>query len=289
MAKLNLVNNETIYVDATTLKQGQFSFEAPREAPYLHTLIVADSLKINFFLEDQDVFIEGQYQDSLQLTNIRSSVEDQLFRSYSLDALFERKAGMDIMLKHPDRVFSAFVAFYQFQLYNIHLDSMQQIMQNFSKPVQQSIYYSELKELYETLKRVAIGQQAPLFEAPDPKGALHRLEDFRGKYVLLDFWASWCAPCRKENPHLVELYRQSSRDSFEIIGLSVDHKKDKWLAAIAEDGLEWTNLSHTKGWDALSNQYGVKAVPQNFLLDPTGVIIDKNITVADLKKRFMIP
>ncbi len=286
LAKLNLKNNKTLYVDSTVLEQGNFSFKLQKQEPYLHSLIFDDSLKINFFLEDQDVSLEAHYEEGLELTKINSGVEDQLFRSYTIDEIFERQIGMDIMLQHSDRVFSAFTAFYQFQLFNIHLDSMALILQNFSKEVQQSVYYESLSTLFETLKQVAIGQQAPLFEAPDANGIPKKLTDFRGKYVLLDFWASWCAPCRKENPHLVSLYAQTDRSDFEIIGLSVDHQKGKWLQAIEEDGLRWPNLSNVTGWDAISTQYGVKAIPQNFLLDPEGVIIDKNVSIAALQERF---
>jgi peroxiredoxin len=191
--------------------------------------------------------------------------------------IFDRKKGMEIMLNHPDYSFTAFTAYYQFQLYNIQDDTLSFIMNNFTASVKKSAYYKHLDKLYNTLKKVSISQPAPNFKIPDVAGNLVGLEDFRGKYVLIDFWASWCAPCRASNPALVEVYNTFKDKNFTIVGISIDRKKDRWLKAINTDKLPWTNLSNLKGWDEVSTIYGVKAIPQNFLLDPDGIIIDKNI------------
>ena len=104
----------------------------------------------------------------------------------------------------------------------------------------------------------------------------------RGKYVLIDFWASWCAPCRASNPELVKVFETFQNRNFTILGVSVDKDKKRWLDAIDKDRLPWINVSNLKGWDEVSNLYGVKAVPQNFLIDPEGIIIDKNIEVEEI-------
>ena len=110
------------------------------------------------------------------------------------------------------------------------------------------------------------------------------LSDFRGKYVLLDFWASWCPPCRKENPNVVNAFQQYKDKNFTIVGISLDKDKAKWLKAIADDHLTWAHVSDLKYWDSeIPALYGVRGIPANVLLDPNGVIIAKNITGEDLQ------
>lgn len=112
------------------------------------------------------------------------------------------------------------------------------------------------------------------------------LEAFKGKYVLLDFWASWCAPCRKEHPDLIKTYEQFKNKNFEIISVSLDSENDNWLNAISKDKLTWTQISDLKGQqNDIAVQYGVQSVPANFLINPKGVIIDKNLTGEELYKR----
>jgi thiol-disulfide isomerase/thioredoxin len=112
-----------------------------------------------------------------------------------------------------------------------------------------------------------------------------KLEQFRGKYVLIDFWASWCPPCRAANPELLKLYEQFAQRGFTIVGISVDDDSISWRSAIETDRLPWVNLSNLNGWDELTEIYGVKAVPQNFLLDTNGIIIEKNIDPGHLAAR----
>ena len=158
-------------------------------------------------------------------------------------------------------------------------------MNSFAEPVKKSNYYQHLEKLYHTIKRVAISQPAPDFSLPDIHGDSISFNSFRGKYVLIDFWASWCAPCRAANPGLVKVYELFEERGFMILGVSVDTNRDRWLEAISKDGLTWTNLSGLDGWNSVAQLYGVKAVPQNFLIDPDGIIIDKNIDLDRMIKR----
>ena len=136
--------------------------------------------------------------------------------------------------------------------------------------------------------KTAIGQNAMEFTQSDTLGNPVKLSAFRGKYLLLDFWASWCGPCRAENPNVVKAYAEYHTKGFEILGVSLDRPgaKDNWLKAIHDDNLAWTQVSDLQFWNnAVAKEYGVSSIPQNFLIDPTGKIIAKNLRGDELEKK----
>lgn len=122
------------------------------------------------------------------------------------------------------------------------------------------------------------GQEAPYFELATPEGKMVKLSDFRGKYVMLDFWASWCPPCRAANPNLVRIYERFKGKNFTILGVSLDKSKESWMQAIAADKLDWTHVSELNGWRGkVSNLYHVNAIPASFIIDPSGKIIAQGL------------
>ena len=130
------------------------------------------------------------------------------------------------------------------------------------------------------------GSEAADFTQNDVNGNPVSLSSFRGKFVLIDFWASWCGPCRKENPNVVRAYHRFKDKNFTILGISMDSDKSKWLQAIAADALPWTHVSDLKGWqNAVGQMYQVSSIPANFLLDPTGKIIATNLRGEDLERK----
>ncbi len=130
----------------------------------------------------------------------------------------------------------------------------------------------------EGAKSVQVNTKARNFSQTSTTGQTIHLESFKGKYVLLDFWASWCAPCRKEHPDFIIAYNQYKTKNFEIISISLDDNKTSWLTAIEKDKIYWTNLSDLKGQqNDIALKYGVQAIPASFLIDPNGIIIDKNL------------
>ncbi len=140
----------------------------------------------------------------------------------------------------------------------------------------------------ENIKRTAIGKPAPAFTQNDPDGNPVNLASYKGKYVLIDFWASWCGPCRAENPHVVKAYEQYKDKNFTVLGVSLDDEKGReaWLKAVQDDKLTWTQVSDLKGWkNEAAALYAVRAIPQNFLLDPNGVIVAKNLRGEALEKK----
>lgn len=135
---------------------------------------------------------------------------------------------------------------------------------------------------------VAIGKAAPDFTLNDPNGNPISLSSFKGKYVLIDFWASWCAPCRAENPTLVKAYEKYHGKSFEILGVSLDAEgaKEKWVKAIKDDGLTWPQISDLKYWKSeVVKLYGIQGIPLNFLIDPDGRIIARSLRGAALEQK----
>ncbi len=139
----------------------------------------------------------------------------------------------------------------------------------------QSFYGKKLQEEAEATARIAVGAQAPAFTQLDRDGKEISLADYKGKYVILDFWGSWCAPCRKSHPHLVELYAKYKGENFDILGLAGNEKPENWTKAIEEDGMTWRQVN-VKGNDpkqALLNLYHIRAFPTKILVDPNGVIL----------------
>jgi len=128
------------------------------------------------------------------------------------------------------------------------------------------------------LKPLTVGQKAPDFELMDLKGKIVKLSDFRGKYVLVDFWASWCVPCREENPNIVKQYNTFKDKNFTVLGVSLDNNQAAWQKAIKDDGLTWTHVSDLQAWNSKAAElYKVSSIPASFLLNPEGLIVAKNI------------
>jgi peroxiredoxin len=131
-----------------------------------------------------------------------------------------------------------------------------------------------------------IGDIAPELKLTDTSGKIVALSSLRGKYVLLDFWASWCGPCRAENPNVLEAYKKYKNKNFTILAVSLDNVRAKWLEAVHHDALLWQQVSDLKGWQSsAASKYGVHAIPSNFLLDPKGVIIAKNLRGPQLESK----
>lgn len=143
---------------------------------------------------------------------------------------------------------------------------------------QQSLYGKMLKDMIDDGKVGAVGTDALDFIQNDTTGKPVSLSSFRGKYVLVDFWASWCGPCRQENPNVVETYHRFKNKNFTVLGVSLDKSKASWIQAIKDDNLPWTHVSDLKYWsNAVAVKYRIQSIPRNFLVDPSGKIVAKDL------------
>ena len=143
---------------------------------------------------------------------------------------------------------------------------------------------ASIKSSLEQAMRLMVGSVAPDFSQETPEGKMLKLSDLRGKYVLIDFWASWCGPCRRENPNVVRMYERYKDKGFEILGVSLDQNRDRWLDAISADGLKWPQVSDLKGWaNVVAQNYEVSSIPKTILVDPKGVIIAKDLRGPSLE------
>jgi peroxiredoxin len=156
----------------------------------------------------------------------------------------------------------------------------------FRKEWPNNYYAGEFVTFVEGLKRTAIGQPAPEISMPDPDGKILTLSSMKGKYVLVDFWAKWCGPCRQENPNVVRAYNEFKDKGFDILGVSLDRSKQEWLQAITEDGLSWHHVSDLQYFNSkAAKDYNITGIPFSILVDPNGIIIAKNLRGPDLQKK----
>ncbi|MBK6263571.1 AhpC/TSA family protein [Marivirga sp. S37H4] len=164
----------------------------------------------------------------------------------------------------------------------------------FMQSVAQKLYdahpESEMVKFYkdqmDDMAKLAVGSEAPNFSMPTPEGDTVSLKDFRGGYVLIDFWAAWCKPCRQENPNIVAAYQKHKDNGFEILGVSLDRKREDWLKAIEVDNLEWTQVSELKYWQTpIVQEYKITGIPFSLLIGPDGKIVAKNLRGEKLHEK----
>lgn len=189
---------------------------------------------------------------------------------------------------HPNSYISL-ITFQQLELgYNFNPDTAAFKFAKFPAILRESATGKKLAAIIETGKKTQTGVMAMDFTQPDTTGKAVSLSDYRGKYVLVDFWASWCKPCRAENPNLLLAYNKYKSKNFTILGVSLDEDKSRraWLGAVKKDSLPWTQVSDLKGFQSKAAvMYGVSAIPTNFLVDPSGKIIARNLRGEDLEKK----
>ncbi len=254
---LSYLKNEHRVNDSVAVKDNHYTFKGGLTEPAKGTLA-------------------AKYQSKDSLLNVTVPERDMIS--------FFMETG-DINIKSP-------IALYALQLYARYdfrnLSKVEPLFNQLPETLRNSNAGKTFKERMEIAKKTAPGMMAMDFTQPDTSGNAVTLSSFRGKYVLLNFWASWCPHCKKNNPYLVKAFNKYKDKSFAILSVSVDKQgqKEKWLKGIHDDNLTWTHVSDLKLWDnAVAKQYGITAIPQNFLIDPDGKIIARNLMKEKLDNK----
>jgi thiol-disulfide isomerase/thioredoxin len=210
---------------------------------------------------------------------------DSLDRAYDHQDSLHKAFISEYARTHPSSTVAAYEVYENFR-YNPDAKQVEKLYGILNDSARTTHYGHKLNELVKHALATDLGQVAPDFSVPDAAGKPVSLASFKGKYVLLDFWASWCGPCRRENPAVVKAYQRFHEKGFDIFSVSIDESRDEWLAAVKKDGLTWTQASDLKGWETpATTLYGIQGIPMNFLLDKEGRIIGKELRGDNLIKR----
>jgi len=299
--------------DTVKVKAGRFSWKpAITETQKVGAMLF--NRYFQFFAEPAKISISG---DSIQNLKVRGSktqdeyeayektladLESQLSPLYAqwgsvskeaqvaleekVDSLRQVRRGRNeaYIAAHPGSAFSLSLVADKAMMGSF--DDVQAAYGKLDRSVQQSAGGRRIAERLTVLKRSRLGETVPDFIQNDTEGKPVSFSAFKGKYVFVDFWASWCGPCRAENPNVLKAYQAYNAKNFTVLGISLDEKADSWKKAIKEDGMPWTQLSDLKGWkNEVSTYYGIQGIPSSLLVDPQGKIIAKDLRGAALNKK----
>ncbi|HEU4788655.1 MAG TPA: TlpA disulfide reductase family protein [Flavobacterium sp.] len=268
-------------IDSVKVKDGNFSFKTKVKTPELYGLSVnTANSPLYIFLENNTITVKLSPKKYYSASVVEGSESQNLFDVYRKTKDIEISK---FITEHPKSIVSAYVLYRNWS-YRLKPEEITANIALLDKSQQSSVYVKELKELVTVLNGVAIGKKAPDFTANNPEGKPVRLSENLKGYTLIDFWASWCGPCRKENPNVVAAYKEFHDKGFNIIGVSLDKKKENWIKGIKEDNLDWQHVSDLKFWNSeIAKLYGVRAIPGNYLIDSKGIIVAKNLEGEELK------
>ena len=317
------VDNESITIDSALMENNIVNFIVEDGCPTTHYSIRIEKERypIQFFSENNDVMITGDIKDFDNITKTASYAQ-QLINEYNTELKNFSNQFAELSQKHKmamqntdeaaitkireeikqirnnqdnyRKLFltknsNSFVAPYILynNRYEYELKELEDFVNNFTVK-EESGYSKLLNEYIAVLQRIDVGQPYLDFTQETPEGDMLSLSELVGKskLLLIDFWASWCNPCRAENPNVVAVYKEYHEKGFDVLGVSLDMDKANWIKAIEDDGLIWHNISDLKFWNnEAAKAYGISSIPSNLLLDENGIIIAKNLRGEDLRNK----
>ncbi|MBF4483553.1 TlpA disulfide reductase family protein [Flavobacterium sp. CSZ] len=268
-------------IDSVKVTAGKFSFKTKVKLPELYGLSVntADS-PLYIFLEKSLVTVKLSPVKYYSTSVVEGSASQDLFDTY------RKTKDIDIskfITEHPGSLVSSYVLYRNWS-YRLSPEEITKNIALLDKSQQNSTYVKELQALVKVLNGLQVGKKAPDFVSNDPEGKSVRFSENNKGYTLVDFWASWCGPCRRENPNIVAAYKEYHDKGFNIIGISLDKKKENWVKGIQDDHLDWLHVSDLLFWNsAIAKLYGVRAIPANYLVDSKGIIVARNLHGDELQ------
>jgi len=268
-------------IDSVKVKDGSFSFKTKVKTPELYGLSVnTANTPLYVFLEKGLITVKLSPAKYYSTSVVEGSETQNLFDAYRKSKDVEISK---FITENPKSIVSAYVLYRNWS-YRLTPEQITQNIALLDKSQQNSTYVKELKELVTVLNGLQVGKKAPDFTANNQDGKPVRLSENLKGYTLIDFWASWCAPCRKENPNIVAAYKQYHDKGFNIVGISLDKKKENWIKGIQDDNLNWLQVSELTYWNStIAKLYGVRAIPGNYLVDSKGIIVARNLRGEDLQ------
>lgn len=316
------VDAPLITIDSAQITDGKFTLKGTVDYPEVYYLTIpATKSSVPFFVEPTEITVNintkeinetkitgsktqteydryldqvDQYnariRESYQMYNAALEVGDPVKARYydsltnSIDKQREQ-FSKKYVLENTKSFISPYIIYRNSWTYD--MEELDKSLSNFDTALSHSLYTGFLNDHLAILKRTSVGQMYVPFSMQDSSGMIVSVSNLIGQnFLLVDFWASWCAPCRQENPNLVVLYNQFHDKGFDIIGVSFDSNRERWLGAIKDDSLTWNHVSDLLGWEnKVGKLYGIRSIPSNVLLNPSGLIIAKNLRGEDLRKK----
>ena len=314
------------YTDTVRVKNHAFSYKGKSQEPNMYWITKSDNINaqpnVIFFIDPGKVTVSANidslpyakinggptqkdYLDYNSMMNGFGAKQQEITQAYNVARMNNDMATMNVKAQeyqmldgevkngifefiksHPKSAVSGYAIYFNYQNQEVSVEELDKVVGALDKSILNTKYGKLAQEKLLKIKGSSVGYPAFNFTQNDANGNPVKLSDFKGKYVLVDFWASWCGPCRAENPNVVSAYNKYKDKGFTVLGVSFDQNKDRWLQAVKADNLTWAHVSDLKGWgNEVGKIFGISSIPQNLLIDKDGKIIAKNLRGEALEEK----